>query len=132
MGNELFGVDIAGIIADVVGPGVLDAVLTEPQRGGRVPGSLTAGKVELPPVEHAAKGFWEDFTGTAPPGVEVLVDDRKAVIIGDTMAAGVLPQRGWSVTIEGVTQVIVRLLNRDPAAAVYVYQCRDRLGPDQE
>lgn len=131
MGNELFGVDIARIVADVIGPGVLDAVLAEPKRGTRVAGSLTAGRQALPSVAHDCKGFWEDFAGTPPPGVEILVDDRKAVIIGDTMPSGVNPQRGWSVTIEGVTQVIVRLLHRDPAAAVYTYQCRDRLGPSE-
>lgn len=130
MGQELFGVDIAGIVADAIGDGVLPVQLTEPVRGERQAGNLTGGREALDPVTHEARGWWEDFTGQPPPGLEVLLNDRKAVILGDTMPAGVVPERGWGVTIEGRTLAIVQLVNRDPAAAVYVYQCRDRAGPD--
>lgn len=129
MGNELFGIDIAGIVADQIGPGVLDVLLTEPVRGARDFSNLTGGRAPLPAATFKARGFWEDFTGTPPPGVTILPDDRKAVILGDTIEAGAVPERGWHVTIEGVKLVIVKKLNRDPAAAVYTFQCRDRLGP---
>jgi hypothetical protein len=130
MGNKLFGVDVAGIVARNVGPGVLPVALSEPRYGARIAGNLTGGRPQIAPLSHGARGFWEDFTGDPPPGVEVLANDRKAVILGDSLPAGVVPERGWDVTIEGVTLGIVKLLNRDPAAAVYVYQCRDRQGPD--
>lgn len=131
MGNRIFGTDIAGLVAKHIGPGVLPVVLTEPVRGGRDPDNLTGGRVALPPVVHAARGFWEDFTGMPPPGVEILLDDRKGIILGDTLPAGVVPGRGWKITIEGVTLTIVKLVSRDPAAAVYTYQCRDVAGPDK-
>jgi hypothetical protein len=127
MGNELFGVDIAGIIGDVIGPGVLAVTITrEAPTTERDPDNLTGGLTRAPPQSWACQGFWEDFTGQPPPGVEVLLNDRKAVLIGDTLPAGVVVQQGDGLTIEGQTLWVVKLINRDPAAAVYVYQCRDR------
>jgi hypothetical protein len=128
MGNRLFGVDVAGLVARHVGPGVLPVVLTEPKRAGRDPLNPSGGKQALPPALHNARGFWEDFTGLVPP--DVLAGDRKAVLIGDTLPAGVVPAKGWMVSIEGKTLRVERLLSRDPAAALYVYLCRDVKGPD--
>lgn len=128
MGNELFGVDIAGIVADNVGPAVLPVSLSKPVRGARQPGNLTGGLEPQEPVVYTAQGFYDDITGTPPPDFKV--NDRKAVIIGDTLPAGVVPEKDWEITIEGITLTIERLLSRDPAAAVYAYLCRDRAGPD--
>lgn len=133
MGNRLFGVDVAGLVARHIGPGVLPVLLTEPRTTrARDPANLTGGLVPLPPATHEARGFWDDFKGIAPPGLTVLMGDRKAVIIGDSLPAGVVPGRGWGVTIEGVTLYVETLVSRDPAAAVYTFQCRDRAGPDRE
>lgn len=131
MGTELFGVDIAGILADQLGPGLPLVALSEPVSGARTPGNLTAGRQALPPKSYTARGLWEDFKGPAPAGVTVLTGDRKALILGDTIDPPAVPGPGWSVTIEGVTLWIVQALTRDPAAAHYVYQCRDRAGPDK-
>lgn len=130
MGNELFGVDIAGIIADQVGPGVLEAKITrEPKTGTRAPGQLTGGIVRDAPKSWACRGFWEDFTGTPPPGVQIEANDRKAVLIGDTIPADALPLlKDDAITIEGQTLYNVKVLARDPAAAVYTLLCRDRRG----
>ena len=129
MGNPLFGVDIAGIVADVIGPAVLDVTITRYVRGARDPNNLTAG-VALTPVTFACKGFWEDYSGLAPPGVTVEENDRKAVLIGDTIPDGGIPQRNDEITIEGATLFVAKLQSRDPAAAVYVFQCGDRRGSD--
>ena len=131
MGNRLFGVDVSGLVARHIGPGVLSVVLTEPVVGARAPGNLTGGRVALAPKTHKARGFWEDFKGMSPPGVTVELGDRKAVILGDTLPPGVVPARGWKVEIENVSLFIYAAIGRDPAAAVYTYQCRDRLGPDK-
>lgn len=128
MGNDLFGVDIAGIIADSMGDGLLDVVVTRYTEGARDQNSLTGGKAKTPATVVGVKGFWDDFTGQPPPGIEIELGDRKAVLIGDTIPAGGHPVRNDAITIEGVTLYAVQLVSRDPAAAVYVYQCRDR-GP---
>lgn len=129
MGNALFGVDVAGLVARHIGPGVLPVVLSEPRSAARDPAKLTGGRVPLDPILHDARGFWEDFTGKPPP--DVLVTDRKGIVLGDTLPAGVVPDSGWSMTCEGVTLRIVRRLSRDPAAAVYAFVCRDAAGPDK-
>lgn len=129
MGNELFGVDLAGIIDEVISPGVLPVrVSRTPDTGARAPGNLTGGLTPAAPHAFDCRGFFEDFTGLPPPGVELELNDRKAVLIGDSIPAGEEVRRGDAITIEGVTLYAVKLVSRDPAAAVFVYQCRDR-GP---
>jgi len=127
MGNRLFGIDIAGIIADKIGPGVLPVVITRrASTGARQAGNLTGGLVKAAPQSWPCRGFWEDFTGQ-PPGVDLELNDRKAVLIGDTIPPAALPlQKNDEITIEGLTLFMVKQLNRDPAAAVFVLLCRDR------
>lgn len=129
MGNELFGIDLAGIIADEIGPGLLDVVVTRQIAGVRDPDNLTGGIPTTAETIVGIKGFFEDFTRT-PVGIEIELNDRKAVLIGDTIPAGGLPLRGDAIEIEGETLYMVQLLSRDPAAAVYTYLCRDRRGAD--
>lgn len=128
MGNKLFGVDIAGIVAKHVGPGVLDAQITREAQGTqRTPGNLTGGLIKAAPVSWPCKGFWEDFTGTPPPGVEIEANDRKAILIGDTIPPAALPLKlDDKITIEGQSLFMVKVLARDPAAATYTLLCRDR------
>lgn len=132
MGSELFGVDIAGIVADVMGGQLLDVTVTRYAEGDRDPDNLTGGKPRTPATVTGISGFWEDFTRDPPPGVTVELGDRKAVLIGDTIPAGGHPRRNDGITIEGVTLYMVQLVSRDPASAVYVYQCRDRVTPAEE
>lgn len=131
MGNEIMGVDIAGIIADVFEGNLLDVVVTRYTRGERDPDNLTGGRSKTPETVVGISGFWEDFTGTPPPGVELELNDRKAVLIGDTIPAGGHPRRNDAITIEGQTLYSVKLLSRDPAAAVYTYLCRDRASSEE-
>lgn len=136
MGNPLFGVDIAGILADALGDGVFDVTITREVRGNLAPENLTGGRPKEAPVVAGCKGFWEDFTGLAPPKVELETNDRKLVLIGDTVPAGGLPQKNDLATVHepiGDSSLYVwQLLSRDPAAATYIYLCRDRRGPDGE
>lgn len=130
MGNELFGIDIAGLVADNIAEGLLDVTVTRHTAGARDPDNLTGGPVITPQTVVGIKGFWEDFTGTPPAGITVELNDRKAVLIGDTIPAGGHPLRNDAIKIEGLTLYMVQVISRDPAAAVFVYQCRDRKGPD--
>lgn len=130
MGNSILGVDIAGIIGDVFGGQLLDVTVTKRERGARNPAALTAGRPVVPQVFTGISGFWDDYTGMPPAGIEVKLGDRRAVLIGDTIPAGLVIDRDDSITIEGATLFVVQLESRDPAGAVYTYQCRDR-GPAQ-
>lgn len=131
MGNELFGVDIAGLIAEHVAPGLLDVTVTRYTRGARTAGNLTGGQAKTPATVTGIKGIWEDLPKTPPAGVEFELNDRIALLIGDTIPAGGLPLRNDAIEIEGMTLYMVQLLGRDPAAATYRYLCRDRRGPDE-
>ncbi len=129
MGNELFGVDIAGIIADNIGDGVLDVTVTRMIDGTRDPDNPTAGVPKVP-QQFDCKGFWEDYTTQPPPGIELKLGDRKLILIGDTIPVGGIPERGDAATVHETagdsTLYVVQLQSRDPAAAVYTFQCRDR------
>ena len=118
MGNKLFGVDISKLVADNIGPGVLDATLTVVTPGTRSLTDPTAGTVPTT-VDHACKGFIDtqrvrNFDGT-------LVEDgtKKLVLIGDTINGGATaPSVGDQVTLEGAVYRI-EVVDRDPAAATY-------------
>lgn len=133
MGNVLFGVDIAGIINDVISPGVLDVTVEVYTAGARTSGNLTGGRARTADT-FTCKGFWDDFTGTPPPGVTIELNDRRANLIGDSIPAGRVVKRNDAITVheEGgdFTLYAVKLLSRDPAAAMFQYLCRDRRGPD--
>lgn len=130
MGNKLLGVDIAGLIKKHVAPGLLDVTITRYTRGARAPGNLTGGQAKTDATVTGVKGIWEDLPRTPPPGIEFELNDRIALLIGDTIPAGGLPLRNDAIEIEGMTLYMVQLIARDPAAAHYRYLCRDRRGDD--
>lgn len=129
MGNGLFsvdGVDIAGLVAEHIGPRVLDATLTIFDQGARDPAKLTGGKARTPRPPQKCKGFWRSYSTRAIDGQIILTGDRRAVLIGDTNAAAIAALKPRDlIAMEGVTYAIVRLEKRDPAAATWTFQCRD-------
>jgi hypothetical protein len=129
VGNGLFGANISGIIAGVLGPQVLPVTITKSTPGARTPGNLTAGRTKTTRA-FPCRGFWEDYTGPPPATITLQLGDRKAILLGDTIPLGGIPQRGDTITIEGQSLFVWQLQSRDPDAAVYTFQCRDRLGPD--
>lgn len=129
---ELFGIDIAGIVGDAMAGQLHAVTVTRYTEGERDPDNLTGGRPREPATVTGIDGFWEDFTRDPPPGVTVELGDRKAVLIGDSIPAGGHPVRNDAITIEGKTLFMVQLLARDPASAVYVYQCRDRRGTSKD
>jgi hypothetical protein len=128
--SEMFGVDISGILADATDGQLFDVTVTRYVAGEREAGNLTGGRAKVPQTVTGIQGFWEDFTGQPPPGIEVELNDRKACLIGDTIPVGGQPMKNDAIEIEGQTLFMVQLMSRDPASALYVYQCRDRRGPD--
>ncbi len=95
----------------------------------RDPADPTAGKAASP-TEFKCRGIWEDYKPSEVDGTNILLNDRKALLIGDTIPTGGIPEKQDSISIEGQTLFVRRLEKRDPAAATFLYQCTDRKGPD--
>jgi hypothetical protein len=134
MGNDLFGIDIAGILADAIGDGVLEVTIERPIRApARDPDDLTGGFAPGAPETWQCRGFFEDFSANVPPSVEIETGDRKAVLIGDTIPADLTIRPGDKITVHEakgpVSLYAIQLIHRDPAAAIFQYLCRDR-GPE--
>lgn len=122
---ELFGEDIAGIIATEMGEGLLPAVLRNYSPGTRTPGGLTAGtNPTLTGTASSARGFIDDYSDRDYGGDSIVqVGDRKVTLLGGTLD-GLVPATGSQIDIEGVTLVVVGPVKRDPAGATYECQCR--------
>lgn len=118
---QLFGVDIAGIIGQVIGPLVLPATLRKMILGTRS-GDLTDG-TQPTHVDYAARGFIEDYKDKDIDGTLIRTTDRKITLLGATIASSAVPEPQDTVTIEGKTFYIIKVL-RDPAAATYNCQVR--------
>lgn len=131
MGNKLFGVNISGLIKTHVAPGLLPVVVTRKVRGARDPNNLTGGQPDTPATVTGIRGIWEDLPKSPPPGVTFELNDRIAMLIGDTVPAGGLPKRNDKVTIETLTLYAVQQIGRDPAAAAYRFLCRERETNDE-
>lgn len=134
MGNQLFGVDIAEILLDAMGDGLFRVSIERAVEGDRDPDNLTGGRAVEPETVEAI-GFWDDFTGSPPPGVTIELGDRKLVLLGDSIPTGGHPRRNDKCTVHeddgDVAQFCVGPISRDPAAAVFTYQCRDRITPPE-
>ena len=119
---KLFGVDIAKEINKGLGPGLPDATLTIVTPGTRTGGALTDG-TNPTTTTHAAKGFMDDYEDFQIDGTIIQRGDRMVVLLGDSIADGVIPAPGDRVTIEGEEFNIVNV-KRDPAGATYTCQAR--------
>ena len=123
------GVDVAGLVAEHLGPRLLPAQLIKPGApGGRDPANPTRVLPAGPPVEHGCRGFVEKFSDFSVAQGLVLASDRKVTILGGTLPRGVVPVAGAGqdrIRIEGQVWHVHRIVDRDPAAATYVLQARD-------
>lgn len=127
MGNELFGVDIAGLIHQHISPGVNRVVLRQFTNQKR------AGILEPPiprPSDNECRGFIEHFADDKIDNQNILRDDRIVTIIGDSLPDGVIPKTDDRVTVyeDGVAEPpvyrVLDLIDRDPAAATYQIHAR--------
>lgn len=122
MGNKLFGKDIAGALASKLGPLLLPMTLTRLTSGARDPDDPSAG-TNPSETDHACRGIVEDYTDSQYDGTIVKRGDRKALILGDTIQGGAVPQPSDRVTAEGRVYDVIGV-KRDPDAATYTCQVR--------
>lgn len=120
---DLFGLDIAGMINDYMGEGLLPLTLT------KVVKSLDSGSTTMTTTSttsYSGRGFIEAFKDIELLARDntVQASDRRVVVLGASLPGGVVPNKGDQITIEGKTYYLVDILKRDPAAATYECHCR--------
>ena len=122
--SELFGVDISGLVAEHVGPGVFPAVLIVSTTGTRVAGSLTQGTASTE-TSYSGRGFVDTYSNSSIDGTLIQRNDRKIVLIADTFPAGTpAPKKSDKITIQSNTWNVVGNVGSDPANAIYECQSR--------
>lgn len=117
---DLFGLDIAGIIADSIesAGGVLSGKLIKVTRGTRTSGSLAAG-TNPTKKPFGFKGFYDDSRALKLPESLIQRGDRVVVLLGATIQSGAIPEPNDKIILEGEETTIDRIIDRDPAAATY-------------
>ena len=119
---NLFGQDIAGIIAREIGPGVLPATLTKVAAGNRNATNPTAGRA-LTESTFRGRGFIDEYETSKIDGTRIQQGDRRITLIANTFPGQPVPTSGDKIAIENETYTIVSV-RRDPAAATYDCQSR--------
>jgi hypothetical protein len=121
--TNLFGIDMAAEIAAGFEGQLVIGKLERTEPGTRTSGELTGG-TNPSTSSHSFNGFREDFNLRHIDGTNVRATDWIAFLLGATLPAGVFPQPGDRITIDGSIGNVVRLLERDPAGATYRCQMR--------
>lgn len=119
---NLFGIDIAGIVAREIGPGLVACTIHRVTWGDRDASDPGAG-LAVAEDDITCKGVLTYFDIKDMDGTLVEENDRLVIVITGTMSEEVEPVPQWAVTIEGRRYNIVRV-RRDPAAATYSLQVR--------
>lgn len=125
MGNKLFdnyGVDISKTIAKKLGKSLLPTILKTITVDSPSPANnFTPTET---PVNYDCRGFVDSFPDEVIDGTRIETNDRKIVILGDTINSGnTAPKVNDKINIEGKDWVIVNI-KRDPDRATY--ECQGR------
>lgn len=123
---DVFGLNIAQIVNDAItaAGGLVDGTLTKQAIGQRDPDNLTAGPA-VTTASHAFKGFAETrMSPRLAAGSDVPQSDAVISILGASVAPPAVPEANDEVTIENTTYLLLSLRERDPAAALYVFNAQ--------
>ncbi len=121
---EIFGQDIAQIVADALASagGLQAGTLTKESPGVRDPDDPTAA---TDPVlsTHSFQGF---FSLKEVRIADTLVAESIPVltIVGKSVTPMAVPQVGDKAELSSITFELVRLIERDPAEALYEFEAR--------
>jgi hypothetical protein len=119
---DIFGVDLAGIVGDALGPLVFDQTLIVVTSSRDPLDSTKTIKVE---TFHPCKGFIDVFSDRVIDGTNIKYFDRNIAILGATLPQSVVPNSGDKIIAEGKTFTITDGgVRRDPAGAIY--ECHSR------
>jgi len=122
---ELFGINIAEVIADAIDEAgnLRPGTLTRITPGTRTGGSLTGG-TNPPTTSHSLQGFVETRTRRRE-GTLVASPMSVVTIIGASVTPIATPEVNDTVLIDGVTWDLLELLSRDPASAVFEFRAEN-------
>lgn len=121
---KLFGVNIAKEIAKAMGGGMPKISLIKVTPGERTSGSLSDGNNPTTKT-YTGRGIVDDYEDSAYANTEIERGDRRLLILGATLPAGIFPENGDRAIAEGTTLNIIKV-KRDPAAATYTCQVRGK------
>lgn len=123
MGNNLFNANISGLLAKHLGPKLAQMYLIKVVPGTRDTTDPSAG---LPLTRRTVpcKGILEDFKLSQIDGTIIQKGDRMALILGDTLPKGIVPEANDEFKAEGKVHTVVGIPTRDPDAASYILQLR--------
>lgn len=122
---SLFGIDIAGIVAREIGPGVLPATLILPAPlGARDEDDLLSGPTRGASTRLSCRGFKQNYNPREIDGSLIKSEDIRILLIAGTIEGGSEPVDNCSVEIEGTLYNIPRVEDRDPAGATFTLQAR--------
>lgn len=122
MGNKLFGKDIAGVLASKLGPLLLPITLQKMKSGARDPAEPSAGAT-LTTTSYPCRGILDSYRDSQYDDTIIKRGDRKALILGDSLPSGIIPEPSDKVVAEGRVYNVVGA-DRDPDAATYTCQLR--------
>jgi hypothetical protein len=123
--------DIANIVAGaLVGAGMFkEATLIKVAPGTRTPGAIASG-TNPTTTSYGCQGIPASTTALRLSGTLISGVDRVIKIFGATLPAGITPQPGDRITMDGSTSTIVgdaggqSAVAVDPAGACFTCQCR--------
>ncbi len=116
---NLFGVNIAQILAQQLGPQLLDCDLIVVTDGTR---DLNNPSAPIPKTEvmHKGKGITDGYCDFNVKGSISQESDRQVLILAATFSQSPVPKNGDKITIEGETLTISGKVIRDAAGATYL------------
>lgn len=115
---KLFGIDIAKEISSAFKGQLVAGTLIKVTPGTRVAGNLSGGTVPTE-TSHAFEGFMDNKDDTRISSTLVSIGGKFVIVLGGSLPAGVEPEAGDRITIEGQTGDVIGVPERDPAAATY-------------
>ncbi len=120
---KLFGIDIAAIVDNAVSDQLIDLTLTSYVDSAVEESDPTAAPTRTP-TEHTGKGVITDYSDFHRAQTTIQDGDRKLLIIANSLDIAIIPEPGFTVTMESVTYTIVGPVKVDPAIASYTCQVR--------
>lgn len=119
MGIELFGLDIAEMVNDVMGDDLVQMTLIKDTIGSRDSDNLAAGQSKTT-TSHICNGFTSSYKQKDIAGTTIRINDTKISILGASLSDGIFPVPGDRIITENNTYTIQEKgVSRDPAAAKY-------------